>query len=131
MIVADIITGIFSPIVSTVNKWQDNRAKKAERRDRIEEAKTVAEETRLTTQVHHQGEYDTEAQRQMQYSWKDEYLLVVLTLPFIGSFIPVVQDYIITGWEYVSKAPEWYQAAFIGVTIATFGLRWAAKKMMK
>ena len=122
---------LLSPLTEIITNWQTNRAKKAERKDRIEEAKTVAQETRLTKQVDHEGEYDTEAQRQMQYSWKDEYLMVILTLPFICSFIPKVQDYVVTGWEYVAKAPQWYQLAFLGVTIATFGLRWAAKKMMK
>ena len=64
----------------------------------------------------------------MQYTWKDEFILVILFLPFIGSFVPVVQDYVLLGWEYVSKAPPWYQFILIGVVLSTFGLRWYARK---
>ena len=125
--IANIISGLVSPITNVVTKWQDGRQKKAERKDRIAEARCVGEITRLQKQADGDINYDIEAQRQMQYSWKDEYLMFVLSLPFIGNFIPVVQDYVKVGWIYSAGAPQWYQWAFTGVICATFGLRgWKA-----
>jgi len=123
----NILGSLVSPISNTINTWQNNRAKAQERKDKLEDAKVQGEITRIAKITSGEIDYDVEAQRQMQYSWKDEYLVIVLTLPFICSFIPEVQDYIITGWEYVSKAPDWYQWSFMGIIIATFGLRTMAK----
>ena len=122
-----ILGSLITPITDTVNTWQNNKAKKQERKDLLEDAKVQGEIARIAQITSGEINYDIEAQRQMQYSWKDEYLVIVLTLPFICSFIPQVQDHIITGWEYVGQAPEWYQWSFMGIIIATFGLRTMAK----
>jgi len=123
----NILAGLISPITDTINTYQNNKAKKQERADRLEDAKVQGEIDRIAKITSGEIDYDVEAQRQMQYSWKDEYLVIVLSMPFICSFIPEVQDYIITGWTYISKAPDWYQWSFMGVIIATFGLRTMAK----
>ena len=78
-----------------------------------------------------EADWDINAQNQMQSSWKDEYLLFLLTLPIIGSFIPTVQDYVIIGWGHVSKAPEWYVISFLGIVAATFGLRWLIRPLIE
>jgi len=68
-------------------------------------------------------------------SWKDEYLIIILTLPviFIGYGIAVDDSQIIervrSGFETLSSLPEWYQyLLFIGVS-ASFGLKSADKLM--
>ena len=122
-------TALIAPITNIIGNWQNNRAKKQERKDKIEDAKVTGEITRIAKLAEGGLDYDVEAQRQMQYSWKDEYLVIVLSLPFIFSFIPVAQDYVITGWQYLQEAPDWYQWAWLGVISATFGLRmWSKRK---
>ena len=44
-----------------------------------------------------------------------------------ASFIPGSQDYVLTGWEYVQQAPDWYQYSFMGAVAASLGIRWAFK----
>ena len=120
-------------LIAPVTTWLQGRAKRAEIKEegkiRLAEAEAQKAIAMATMDIKNEGDYDTEAQRQMQYSWKDEYLVIVLTFPFIGSFIPKVQDHIKLGWEYVALAPPWYQWSFIGIICATFGLRWYARKV--
>ena len=119
-------------LVAPVSTWLETRAKtkqvEAEGKIRLAEAKAKALEARATIDMKNEGDYDTEAQRQMQYSWKDEYLVIILTAPFIASFIPKVQEHVKLGWEFVALAPPWYQWSFVGIICATFGLRWYARK---
>jgi len=119
-------------LASPLTTWLEGRAKrqvlKEEGKIRLEEAKVRGAELRAERAASAEANYDLEAMRQMQYSWKDEYLLIILSLPFLASFIPVVQDYVITGWGYISQAPDWYQWSFLGVIAATFGLRWLFSK---
>jgi len=96
-------------------------------RAEIERAKSLAKA---------EAEYDNYAQIAMKTSWKDEYLVLVISGPFIISFatpfIALLFDVDLTpqlamAWQLVAAAPTWYQYIFTGIVIATFGLRWMAK----
>lgn len=54
---------------------------------------------------------------------KDEVVLAVLVAPYIGSFIPGVQDYILTGFEYLDKMPYWAVGLTVTVFLAIYGIR--------
>lgn len=56
-------------------------------------------------------------------SWKDEYMVIVLSFPFIGSFIPEIQDHILVGFQYLEQAPDSYLAAWALAVAASFGFR--------
>ena len=59
--------------------------------------------------------------------WKDEYWTIVLSIPFIGCFIPFLQGYIIQGFEVIKMTPPWYQY-FVGIAVAAaFGFQQATK----
>ena len=85
--------------------------KRAERKDRIKEAKVTAEITRL-------------ANTSDQSGWKDEYLVVLWSAPAIMAFIPKLQPYIEDGFRILrDDTPEWYVIGWLGITGAVFGLK--------
>ena len=118
--VLDLITGGVGIVKGLIDNKKAKQEKQLEidlkRMDRQAEL-DMANQTATT-------EYDIEALKQTQTSWRDEYLTVLLSAPVIGSFIPVVQEYVVRGWDYLAKAPAWFQVSWIGVIAATFGLRW-------
>lgn len=118
------VGGIIDGIVSVFAGSQELRAIKNQGSIDIEKLKIESKMALLNSKIERSEDYDIEALRQQQYSWKDEWLLFVLTLPFIGSFIPGLQDHVDHGWDYVAKAPGWYVTCFIGVIAAVYGLRW-------
>ena len=122
----NILSILASPLTTIANAFLEIRKIKAEGAVRKAEAK-VEKEVRI---IQNQADYDTTAMKASESSWKDEYLVIILSMPFIGSFIPGVQDHMAKGWDYVAKAPEWYQWCFYGAIIATFGLRWMFNKKM-
>lgn len=116
--------------------WQDRKTERVKAETavailnaqaQIEAAKAKVEAAKRGEQI--EADYDTEAMKQMEHSWKDEYLCILISLPFILSFIPWfgLQDATKSGWEYLSMAPSWYQWTFIGVVSASFGTRWIVK----
>lgn len=70
--------------------------------------------------------YDTAALKAMQFTWKDEYLLLTITAPiWYGLFDPDGAK----GWvAFITALPLWYQVLLGGVFASTFGLRWWFKK---
>ena len=58
-----------------------------------------------------------------QSSWKDEWFVVVLSIPMIGAFIPSLVPYIQEGFAVLDTMPEYYKA-FLGAAIAaSFGIK--------
>tara|TARA_R100000541_G_scaffold12033_3_gene20345 strand:+ start:4113 stop:4493 length:381 start_codon:yes stop_codon:yes gene_type:complete len=104
-----------------------NRTLKSEQNHAIEQAKVDAQIKMISKSADTEKDYDLAALHQTQYTWKDEFALLIITLPFIASFIPGLQDYIATGFTYIANTPDWYQMAFMGAIAASLGIRWAFK----
>lgn len=56
-------------------------------------------------------------------SWKDEYLTVLITLPFILVFFPNMQPYIIDGFEALKQLPEWYEYSLLAAIATGLGIK--------
>jgi hypothetical protein len=39
--------------------------------------------------------------------WKDEWVLVVLTIPMVLVFFPITQPYIAIGFDHLQSTPDW------------------------
>lgn len=66
--------------------------------------------------------YDTAALNNMKFTWKDEYLLIVITFPIILAWFDAERA---NAWiDFVSQLPLWYQLLIAGMVASTYGLRW-------
>lgn len=96
-------------------------------------AKTEAKRDVELKRIGTDGETDAVSAGDMQTSWKDEYLTVLLTIPVAVVFhasvwgdpsdIKRVKD----AFAAMNELPDWYQFLLGGVVIGTFGLRTLAK----
>ena len=60
--------------------------------------------------------------------WKDEFVLLLLSIPLIMSFIPEMQPYVVDGFAALSTTPDWYQWLILSVFAAIYGIRiWRRK----
>ena len=120
----NLFSKILEPVTGLIKSWNDGRIQIKQAKIGVQLAKYTAEAERWKSAHQSETNWDLAALEASKTSWKDEYLTLVFTAPFIGSFIPEVQDQVSKGWGYVSNAPEWYQMALIGIIAASFGLRW-------
>lgn len=68
--------------------------------------------------------WEMEFARQAASSWKDEYTLIVVSIPAVLSFVPGCDVYVARGFEALSKTPLWYQGMLITLFFATVGIRY-------
>lgn len=73
-----------------------------------------------------EADWDLAAQRQAQYSWKDEFITFVWFAPLIVAWFDPekAQDWV----DFVTQLPVWYQFGMFGIIAASFGLRWYFKQ---
>ena len=61
-------------------------------------------------------------------SWKDEWVLLLLSVPLILVFIPNTQQYVLDGFTVLAQTPEWYQWMIGVIFTAIYGVRvWRRK----
>ncbi len=85
----------------------------------IVKAKTDA---KVSQQTHIQS-WEMQSLNIHSRGWKDEVVLLVVLFPYIGCFIPGVQDYILTGFEYLAKMPYWAVGLTVTICLAIYGIR--------
>jgi hypothetical protein len=109
---ADIVTGLVSPITNLFVKRNDNKTKiKTKNIDRI-----VNAEDKL-------AEWEAIQAEGGKHSWKDEFWTIILSIPAIGCFIPGGAEVMTDGFEALKQMPEFYRY-WLGVAILTaFGIR--------
>lgn len=120
----------------SLQSWIEGRNAKSQAKLEIEKIKAQGQIEHARSLAEIEANYDNYAQLQMKTSWKDEYLTLVISAPFLVSFatpyLELVFDADLTStlaaaWTAVGQAPDWYQWSFIGIIVATFGLRWMVK----
>jgi hypothetical protein len=105
------------------------RAAKSAAKAKLAEAKLTAEIRMIEKRADSETDWDLEALRQTQYSYKDEVALAVILAPFIGSFLPWTQEYVAQGWRHLNEhAPIWYTGIFCAAIAGSMGIRWAVSQ---
>jgi len=66
---------------------------------------------------------DMMAMKAMEKSYKDEFLLLLFSVPMIMAFLPEYSEKALRGFVVVAEMPEWYQYTFIGMIVVIYGMR--------
>ncbi len=63
--------------------------------------------------------------------YKDEFVLLIWSIPAILAFVPGMQAHVAQGFENLSRAPEWYLIGWVSISLAIYGLKPATKQIVK
>lgn len=126
---------ILEPIVNLVKEpiveWQkrktievENESKERDRQHELNLKKIdiAFELAKQGQQI--EADWDTNAQQDMKTSWKDEFYVILFSVPLVMAFIPDMQDIVLKGFETLNKTPDWYMLLITGIVASVFGLRW-------
>lgn len=106
-------------ITTGFNRWGEVR--EAKHKVTLAKIEATAEVDKIEAQ--HTANWEIVQAQNSATSWKDEYLTLVFTAPFILAMFPPMRPYIADWFEFISGAPAWYQTCILIVVSASFGLR--------
>lgn len=92
---------------------------------------SVAQKTHYEKMAKGEVEYQAKIIESNDKGWKDEFVLILISAPImlliwsVFSDDPNVKEKIDTFFSYFESLPIWYQALFIGVVSAIYGLKGA------
>ncbi|MBD9542214.1 hypothetical protein IB276_22475 [Ensifer sp. ENS04] len=129
----------FKLIVTEVSKWSERRDLLQEASLKAQLAKIAAETDLAAYKAKADVEWDLAWAGQAQASWKDEYVLLLWTVPMLAFiptlFFPSLRDEALTTLQFLQNTfgPDllyWYMGGWGVIFSATFGLKGALQFMV-
>ena len=106
----------------------DTRKAKAEQKVTEIKAKTSLMEKQIKGEV----DWDIEAIKGSKDSWKDEWILILWSVPMIMIWIPPLQIYVESGFLALKdNVPDWYFWTWGAIVSASYGIKGATKFFKK
>ena len=109
---------LIGPLAELASKWMSKKAEKAQ-----------AKHEREIAVIRGEIDADIESASDMRHSYKDEYLVILLTLPVIIVFYAAIAGdanmigQIKGAFAVMTELPEWYTWALLGAVASSFGIR--------
>ena len=118
---------LIGPIANLAGTWLEGKVEKTKAETGAKVAKAKAEATIMERKATGELEWDLEMARGSKSSWKDEWLVILFSIPLILAFIPGMEEVVANGFQQLEQMPEWYQYSLGVIVAASFGVRSATK----
>ena len=119
-----ILGKLFGMGATWVEAKQERETAKVKNKIALDEAKTNAKIVVKQKDADATNNIDLIAVKNQRFTWTDEYIKVVFTLPFILMFFPWTQPYVIEGFKaFDEHTPDWFQYILYAIVIAELGMR--------
>lgn len=63
--------------------------------------------------------------------WKDEWVLILLSIPLVLVFVPATQEMVAQGFVALENTPDWYQWLIMIIFTAIYGIRLWKRNFLK
>jgi hypothetical protein len=131
----ELFAGLMTPVTAWVEGSEKRKLLSVEQEGKVadREHEVRLKKVDIAFELAKQGQqteadWDTNAQNQMPYTWKDEWFVILFSVPLVLAFTPM-SDWVLKGFDVLSKCPDWYMWLVVGIVSATFGLRWMFGKI--
>lgn len=140
--IVDIFSGITDIIKEPIVEWQKRKTIQVESKMEVEKLLAQAEIAKAQYKLDLikegmiiEADWDSKAQEQMRYTWKDEALLVIIYFPVVILFASIfisgdLQQRVIISVQALNDFPTWYKMVLMGIIASVYGLRWLVSPLV-
>jgi hypothetical protein len=123
-----MLTALIGPISQIASTWLEGKVEKTKADSAAKVATAKAEAAIMEKKATGEIDWDIEMARSSASSWKDEWLVIIFSVPLVLSFCgewgrKIVDD----GFAALAGMPDWYQYTLGVIVAASFGVRSATK----
>lgn len=118
---------LIGPIANLAGTWLDGKVEEKKAQSTAKVAKAKAEATIMEKKATGEIDWDITMAEASKNSWKDEWLVILFSIPLILAFIPGMETVVENGFKQLEAMPTWYQYSLGVIVAASFGVRSATK----
>jgi len=120
-IIRGVAGGIAAPILDYLKTRSETKSKERIRKEELRDAMHERQTSLLRQGLAADATWEMEQIKNSE--WKDEYVLIILSIPLVGCFIPHIASYILAGFAILDQTPSWYQWMIMAIFTAIYGIR--------
>lgn len=131
MNILSLLTGIPQAAADYFKRKMELKSEAEAQQRQIQAALTERKVELIKEGLHADMQWEEQMAQQAATSWKDEYVLLILSIPAWLCFIPKDFDewqggayYVSEGFKALDNTPLWYQILLCTHFCATIGVRW-------
>jgi hypothetical protein len=102
-------TALIGPIANIAGSWMDGKVEQTKAKAATNVAKAKAEAVIMEKKATGEIDWDLEMAKGSHSSWKDEWLVILFSIPLILAFIPGMEGIVANGFQQLEQMPQWYQ----------------------
>jgi hypothetical protein len=123
-----MLTALIGPIADLAGTWLNGKVEEKKAQSATKVAKAQAEAVVMQKKATGEIDWDLKMADASASSWKDEWLVIIFSVPLVLSFCgewgrKIVDD----GFAALAGMPDWYQYTLGVIVAASFGVRSATK----
>ena len=122
-IFATLGTAIISGITGYFKDKNEIKKVEVEAEKMLVLAKAEAEANKMKRESEQDYDLDKIAMMAMEKSWKDEFLLILFSIPIAMCFFPEYRQYVEDGFKTLNIIPEWFMYIYVAMIVVIYGLR--------
>ena len=127
-IIGALLKNITDPVVAYFNARQELKSKERIRKIELQDALHQRQIDLIKEGLHADMNWEMEFAKQASTSWKDEYTLLVVSIPAVLAFVRTPwmdgPEIVKAGFAALVATPAWYQLLLITMFFATVGIRY-------
>ena len=123
-----VVEGVAKPTAEYFIRRDEIKLKRHELELKVMEAQADRKVKLISEGLAADASWEMVFAQQASSSWKDEYTLIVVSIPAILCFIPGGAQWVHRGFEALARAPLWYQGMLVTLFFATVGIRYWRRK---
>ena len=120
-----MLQALIGPVANLAGSWLQGKADKNAANAELKLTEAKAKAQILLSEKTSVADWERIMAEGAKSSWKDEWFVIVLSIPLVLAFIPGAEGWVDRGFEQLNKAPDWYFYS-LGIAIsASFGVQGA------
>ena len=118
-----MLQALIGPVANLAGSWLQGKADKNAANAELKLTEAKAKAQILLSEKTSVADWERVMAENSGSSWKDEFFVIVLSIPLILAFVPGAEGIVDRGFEQLQKAPDWYFYS-LGIAIsASFGVK--------
>ena len=119
--------GVLKPVGDYLNRRQDIKAQEHQNTVELLKAQGERQAQLARDGLTADAAWEQEFARQAAGSWKDEFELIVISIPLLMCFHHKGAALVQAGFEAINKTPAWFQFLTVSIYLANYGIRYWRK----
>jgi hypothetical protein len=124
-----MIGQLIGPIANLAGGWLQGKADAQAAAANLKLVEAEAKATIMKSAATSEAEWEKIMAEGTQNSWKDEYLVLLFSIPLILSFLPFewAKEAVTDGFAALEQMPQWYSYTLGVIVASSFAVRSATK----